>query len=264
MKIFIERPTATSMAFLALTVLGVYSFLNIPIEMPVTQEQFPELAVVSDWWGMPPDIVLTQVTSPIEENVTSVKGVRKIASSSSIGNSKIKLEFDPRSNMEFARLELREKLAGLKDALPYGVTPRIQPWIPEGFSERPFLKYTISGDYPIQKLRELIKGRLEIGLGAVKGIAGVDIFGGSDPQIRIVLDDAKVKSLKVQAFAIYQAIMDRARIYPSGRAKKGPQEFLFKVANPLGSSKELGQIIVARSGNNPVQLKDIAVLVPSY
>ncbi|MBN1224007.1 MAG: efflux RND transporter permease subunit [Candidatus Aminicenantes bacterium] len=264
MKIFIERPIATAMIFLALTVLGVYSFLNIPIEMPVTQEQFPELAIMTDWWGMPPDVIQTQLTSPIEEKVTSIKGVRKIESSSSIGNSQIKMEFDPKTNMEFAQLAMREKLSELKDDLPFGVKPVIQPWLPEDFSERPFLKYTISGDYSLQKLREVVKDKLEIGLGAVRGVAGVDIFGGSEPQIRIVLDDSKVKSLKVQPFVIYQAIIERARIYPAGTARKGPQEFLFKVANPIQSLRELGDIVVARSGDNVIKLRDIAALIPSY
>ena len=95
MKIFIERPIATAMAFLALTVLGVYSFFNIPIEMPPTQEQFPELVIESVWRGIPPDIVQTQLTSPIEEKISTVKGIKKIESSSSIGKSRINLEFDP-------------------------------------------------------------------------------------------------------------------------------------------------------------------------
>ena len=85
MKIFIERPIATAMAFLALTVLGVYSFLNIPIEMPVTKEQFPMVYIDTPWVGMPPEIIQTQLTSPLEEKVSTVKGVRKIESSHTTG-----------------------------------------------------------------------------------------------------------------------------------------------------------------------------------
>ena len=89
MKIFIERPIATAMAFMAFTVLGVYSFLNIPIEMPVTKEQFPEVSINTSWSAMPPEIIQTELTSPLEEKVSTVKGVRKIESSSRIGNSRI-------------------------------------------------------------------------------------------------------------------------------------------------------------------------------
>jgi HAE1 family hydrophobic/amphiphilic exporter-1 len=264
MKIFIERPIATAMAFLALTVLGVYSFLNIPIEMPVTKEQFPEVNINTQWPGMPPEIIQTQLTSPLEEKVSTVKGVRKIESSSQIGNSRITLEFDPKINMEFAQLALREKIAELKDELPYGIRPYITPYIPEDFSEEPFLRYTISGDYSLQKLREMIKDRLENTIGAVKGVAGVDIWGGSDPEIKIMLIEDKIKSLNIQPFLVSSQIQERTKIYPAGTAMKGEQELLFKVSNPIKSLREMGEIVITKSGDNPIRLKEIAVLVPAY
>jgi HAE1 family hydrophobic/amphiphilic exporter-1 len=264
MKIFIERPIATAMVFLALTVLGVYSFLNIPIEMPVTKEQFPMVYIDTPWPGMSPEIIQTQLTSPLEEKVSTVKGVRKIKSSSQIGNSRITLEFDPKINMEFAQLALREKIAELKDELPYGIRPYITPYIPEDFSEEPFLRYTISGDYSLQKLREMVKDRLENTIGAVKGVAGVDIWGGSDPEIKIMLIENKIKSLNIQPFLISNRIQERTKIYPAGTAMKGAQELLFKVSNPIKSLREMGEIVITKSGDNPIRLKDIAVLVPSY
>lgn len=264
MKIFIERPIATAMAFLALTVLGVYSFLNIPIEMPVTKEQFPMVYIDTPWPGMPPEIIQTQLTSPLEEKVSTVKGVRKIESSSKIGNSRITLEFDPKINMEFAQLALREKIAELKDELPYGIRPYITPYIPEDFSEEPFLRYTISGDFSLQKLREMVLDRLENTIGAVKGVAGVDIWGGSDPEIKIMLIENKIKSLNIQPFLISSRIQERTKIYPAGTAMKGAQELLFKVSNPIKSLREMGEIVITKSGDNPIRLKDIAILVPSY
>ena len=264
MKIFIERPIATAMAFLALTVLGVYSFLNIPIEMPVTKEQFPEVNINTQWPGMPPEIIQTQLTSPLEEKVSTVKGVRKIESSSQIGNSRITLEFDPKINMEFAQLALREKIAELKDELPYGIRPYITPYIPEDFSEEPFLRYTISGDYSLQKLREMIKDRLENTIGAVKGVAGVDIWGGSDPEIKIMLIEDKIKALNIQPYLVSRQIQERTKIYPAGTAMKGEQELLFKVSNPIKSLREMGEIVITKSGDNPIRLKEIAILVPSY
>ena len=264
MKIFIERPIATAMVFLALTVLGVYSFLNIPIEMPVTKEQFPMVYIDTPWPGMPPEIIQTQLTSPLEEKVSTVKGVRKIESSSKIGNSRITLEFDPKINMEFAQLALREKIAELKDELPYGIRPYITPYIPEDFSEEPFLRYTISGDFSLQKLREMVLDRLENTIGAVKGVAGVDIWGGSDPEIKIMLIENKIKSLNIQPFLISSRIQERTKIYPAGTAMKGAQELLFKVSNPIKSLREMGEIVITKSGDNPIRLKDIAILVPSY
>ncbi|MDH4196683.1 MAG: efflux RND transporter permease subunit, partial [Candidatus Aminicenantes bacterium] len=95
MKIFIERPVATAMIFMSVLVLGVYSFLNTPLEL-APKEDFPQVDVITSWPGVPPEIIQTQVTSPLEEAVSAVKGVVKIVSSSQIGSSRITLDFSPK------------------------------------------------------------------------------------------------------------------------------------------------------------------------
>ncbi|MEE8377689.1 MAG: efflux RND transporter permease subunit, partial [Candidatus Aminicenantaceae bacterium] len=125
MRLFVERPIATAMVFLVLMVLGVFSFFNIPIEMAQSQD-FPELNINTSWYGVAPEIMQTEVTAPLEEKVATVKDVRKITSSSSIGNSRITLEFDKKTNMEFVRLALREKISEVRENLPYDVIPRIR------------------------------------------------------------------------------------------------------------------------------------------
>ncbi|TET09243.1 efflux RND transporter permease subunit, partial [Candidatus Aerophobetes bacterium] len=250
MKIFVERPIATAMIFLALMVLGIYSFLNIPLEL-APKEEYPRLDISTYWSGVPPEIIQTQITSPLEEKAVMVKGVRKIISSSSIGWSRITLEFDTKTNMEFAHLALREKIAEVEESLPYGVVrPIIEPYVPDLFRLNPFLSYTISGDYSLQKLRELVKDKIEVGIGSVKGVAKAEITGGSEPDIRIILDEKKLKSLNIHPYFVINAIMERTRTYPAGKVKRGTQEFIFKVSDPIEKLKELGDTIVSFSGNN--------------
>lgn len=263
MKIFVERPIATAMIFLALLVLGVYSFLNIPLEV-APKEEYPRIFIQTAWPNVSPEIIQAQITSPIEEKAVTVKGVKKITSSSSSGSSLITLEFDEKTNMEFARLALREKIAELKDTLPYNVRPRIVPYVPELFAQKALLKYTISGDYSLQRLRELVKDKIEMGVGSIKGVTQVEVTGGSDPEIRIILDEKKLRSLNIHPYWISYNIQERARTYPAGKARKESQEYIFKVANPITTIQELGETIIAHVGDNPVKLKDIAELVPSY
>ncbi|MFC2167443.1 efflux RND transporter permease subunit [Acidobacteriota bacterium] len=263
MKLFVERPIATAMVFLVLMVLGVYSFFNIPIEMAQRQE-FPQLDIVTSWYGVAPEIMQTEITAPLEEKVATVKDVRKITSSSSIGSSRITLEFDKKTNMEFARLALREKISEVRENLPFDVIPRITLYIPEDFRVNPFLQYTISGDYSLHKLRELVKDKIEIGIGSIKGIASIDVTGGADPEIQILLDENKLKAIDVHPYTISSAINQRIRTYPAGTVTKGNQEFIFKVSDPVEGIKELGEIVVARSGTNPVKLSDVAEILPSF
>jgi len=264
MKIFVERPIATAMFFLAVLVLGIYSFLNIPFEL-APEEEYPQITITTSWPDVPPEIIQTQITSPLEEIASTVKGVRKITSSSSIGNSQITLEFDDNTNMEFAKLALREKIASVEDELPYGVgRPQFRSHVPEDFRTDPFLRYSIFGNYSLQKLRELVKEKIEFGIGSVKGVADVQVWGGSDPEIRIVLDKEKLKALNIHPFTVSSKVRERTASYPAGKVKKGSQEFIFKVSDPIKKISELGETIVAYSGENPIKLKDVAQVVPSY
>ncbi len=263
MNIFIRRPVATAMIYLALLALGVYSYLNTPLEL-VPEENYPRVYIRTNWQGAPPEVIQTQVTAPLEEIASNVKGVRKIISSSQINSSAITLEFDPKANMEFSILALREEIAKIRANLPYGVRPEVQPYVPEDFTTKPLLDYTISGNYSLQKLREIVKDRLEFGIGAVKGVASATIRGGSDPELKIILDEKKIKAYDIHAFQVISALSQRLQTYPAGRVRDGSQEYIFKISDTVNRTRELGEIIISYSGNNPLKLKDLAQLVPSY
>jgi HAE1 family hydrophobic/amphiphilic exporter-1 len=262
-KICIERPIATAMFFLGMLALGVYSFLNTPLESE-PRENFPQVDIQTPWFGVPPEIIQTQITAPLEEALSTIKGVRRITSSSQIGSSRITLEFDEKTNMEFANLALREEIAKVRRALPYGIRPNVIPYVPNELQARPFLSYTISGNFSLQKLRELVKDKIEFGIGSVQGVARVQVGGGSDPEIRVTLDKKKLKSYDIQPYEIILAFEGRIRTYPAGKVKKENQEFILKVMDTVAGLKEVGETVVAHSGENPILLKDVAEIVPTY
>jgi len=251
------------MIYLALLVLGVYSFRSTPLELE-PKENFPQVQVQTSWSGVPPEIVQTQVTAPLEESLSTVKGVKKIVSTSRTGMSQITLDFEEKADMEFANLALREEIATTRARLPYGLRPTVIPYVPEEMRIRPFLNLTISGRYELQKLREMVKDKLEFSLGSVAGVSRVDIGGGSDAEIRVTLDKRLLKTYDIQPYQVIQAIQSRLRTYPAGKVAKGNQEFIFKVTDPVTGLAQLGETIVAYSGRQPILLKDVADLFPTY
>lgn len=263
MKIFIMRPVSTSMLFLSVFIVGIYSLLHIPIEL-APKEDFPQLNIQTTWDNIPPEVIQSHITSPLEEMASEVKGVKRITSSSRDSYSRITLEFNPETDMNHARLSLREKIRGLKGKLPYGARPEIEPYTPKDFLVNPFLSYTISGDYSLQKLRELVKDKIELGMGSITGVENVEVSGGSDPEIKVILNEQKLKSLKIHPFLVRKRFQEITRSFPSGKIKEGTQEFLIKVLNPLIGVKGIGETVITFSGKNPVKLKDVASIVSSY
>jgi HAE1 family hydrophobic/amphiphilic exporter-1 len=263
MKVLIERPVATAMVYIALLVLGLYSFLNTPLEL-APKEEFPQIDIQTSWPGVSPEIIQTRVTAPLEELASAVKGVRKVTSESHVGMSKITLDFDPEVNLEFSNLALREVIAKAKANLPYGVRPIVQAYVPEDFRVRPFLSYSISGNYPLQRLREILKDKLEFGIGSVKGVARAEVSGGAPSEIRIVLDKKKLKVLDIHPYQVNFALSQSLRTFPAGRVKKEGHEYILRVSDSIKGTRDLGEIILTYSGNVPIKLSAVAQVVPFY
>jgi HAE1 family hydrophobic/amphiphilic exporter-1 len=136
--------------------------------------------------------------------------------------------------------------------------------VPEDFRVRPFLTYTISGNYPLQKLREIVKDKLEFGIGSVSSVAKVEVTGGADREIRIVLDRKKLKDLDIHPYQVNYALSQSLQTLPTGRMKKGTQEYILRISDSIKDMRDLGEIVVAYSGGVPIKLSDVAQIVPSY
>ncbi|MDI6697652.1 MAG: efflux RND transporter permease subunit [Candidatus Saccharicenans sp.] len=263
MRFFIERPVATLMIYLALLALGFYSLFHIPLEL-APQEEFPRVDITASWSGTSPEVMQTQVTSVLEEAVLAVRGIRKLTSTSNIGSCRLTVEFDTRVNLEFANLALREAIGRVLTELPYGVKPVVEPYIPDDFRVRPFLTYTISGNYPLQALREIVKDRLEIGLGSVDGVSRVEVSGGSDLNVRLTLDQKKLRDLGLHPYMIIQLLLQALQVYPSARVQKDREEYLLRVAMAPADLKDLGELIVRHQGPVPIRIKDVAEVSLEY
>ncbi len=264
MKAVVRRPVATTTLLLTLALLGLYSFLHTPLEL-APQEEYPQISIRTTWPDVPPDIIQALITAPIEEEAATVKGVRKVASSSSVGQSLITLEFDPKTNMELARVQLQEKIRRLRSELPRSASlPEIIPYVPEDFRTEAFLQMTIAGPYPVQELYELVKDKLEYGLESVRGVAAAEVTGGARPEIQIILDREKLNSLGLNPYQVLLALQAWRRTYHAGLIKKGDQEFLFRIAATAENLEELSMVPVARVGGVPVRLREIARLTRAY
>ncbi len=263
MAAIIERPVATAMVYLAVSALGVFSCLHTPLEL-APREEFPQLDIVSSWPGASPETVEVRVTAPLEQAVAGVKGVRGIKSVSDTGSSRITVELDPKADLEFTRLALREAIAKAERSLPHGVRPSLDPYVPEDFRVRPFLSYTISANLPLQKIREMVKDRLELGLGSVRGVARATVTGGADPELRVVLDREKLNACRIRPREILSALRGRLQTFPTGTVREGEQEYSLRISGVIPRPDELAETVVGRTGASSLRLGDLARLEPAH
>jgi len=136
-RLAIRRPVAISMTYLAVALLGLAAWRNIAVEL-LPDTELPRLYVSASWWGASPETTEALLTSPLEAAIQLVRGVEKIESHSweenARGQARITVEFARGTGMDFARLDLSERLAALQPDLPPGATrPQISGYLPREF-----------------------------------------------------------------------------------------------------------------------------------
>jgi HAE1 family hydrophobic/amphiphilic exporter-1 len=193
----IRRPIAVSMIYLAITALGVASFRNMPIEL-LPDTDLPRLSVGASWPGSSPEVVEAFLTAPLEAAIQQVRGVETITSVSSENAASITANFERDTDMEFARMELSERLAALEEDLPLGASPpRVTMYVPQDFqeSQAPVLTYTVTGPYMLEYLREYVEDEIAPELYQLEGVGDIVVNGGRARVLEIELDQQKIDAL---------------------------------------------------------------------
>ncbi|HUP21016.1 MAG TPA: efflux RND transporter permease subunit, partial [Gemmatimonadota bacterium] len=204
----IRRPVAVLMATAALAALGIPSALRMPLEL-LPDVTFPRLAIQASWPGASPEMVEARVTAPVERAAQRVRGVASVASTSYPQRSEVTVEFEPGTDMEFARLALSEELAAVAEAFPPGASrPGVQAWVPEEFAAetQALLDWMMDGPGEPGDLRDLAMEVVRPALLAVDGVDAVQVAGGTDRELRVDLDPDRLAALGISPGDVTAAI----------------------------------------------------------
>jgi hydrophobic/amphiphilic exporter-1 (mainly G- bacteria), HAE1 family len=264
-RLAIRRPVAVTMAYVAVALLGLAAWKNIPLEL-LPDTQLPRLSVQVRWQGASPEAVEAFVTSPIEGTIRQVRGVQKVTSTSQAGMANIQIEFSRRTDMDFTRLELAERLAGLRGTLPPRVVPRVLPYVPREFREqqRPFLEYTVTGPYTPEALRAHVQDVLAPEINQVRGVSDVEVSGGRDRLLEIELDARRVEALGLSPFQVRQLVQELEYIREAGMVETGGALRTVAIRQRAESVDDLLHLPVLTDQGRIVRLRDVARVHDTY
>ncbi len=269
-KLAIKRPVAVSMGYIAVALLGYAAWRNIPIEL-MPETALPQLTVSARWRGASPEATEAFVTSPLEAVIQQVRGVDKIRSRSEeeqgMGVAEITVEFDRDTDMDFARLELSERLAVLEEELPVGVAgPEVEPYIPEEFDDQysPLLTYTLTAPYTLEALRAHLDDVIAPEVLQVEGVATVDAFGGRDRLLELEFDQNELRALGLTAAAVGQRVMEMEQVSEAGAVYDGGMLRTLAVRQRAETIDEVRNLIVLSDQGRLVRVSDIAKVRDTY
>lgn len=266
-RLSIRRPVAIAMGYFAVALLGVAAWRNIPVEL-LPDTRLPRLTIEGSWPGASPETIEAFLTSPVEAAVQLVQGVEEVTSVSREGQAQIDIEFDRETDMDFARLDLSERLATLEETeLPPGVRQvAVRPYIPEEFQDqrRPFLEYTFTGTRTLESLREHLNDVVVPELSRVEGVATVTARGGRERLLEVELDREAMQAFGVSPSAVALRLADLDLVRDAGSVREGDREWTVTIRNRPSSAQEIREVIVDSYGDRVIRVSDVASVRDTY
>jgi len=250
----IRRPVFVLMVILALLVLGGISYSRMPVEL-MSNVEFPFVTVITAYPGAGPEEVETLISKPLEEQLSSLPGVRRVYSTSEEGASIVAIEFALGTDIDAATADVRQRVDVVRPRLPRDAEdPTVAKF---DFSSQPIMILGMGGRLSGYELRQIADTMVKPRLERVDGVAAVNVSGGRTREIRVEVDQDRLRALGISVLQIENVLRAENLNIPSGRIRQGEEEFLVRVVGQFRSVDEIGEIRIPRPGG-AVLLRDVA------
>lgn len=255
----IKRRVTITMIFLATIIFGWIAFNRLSIDL-LPNITYPTLTIRTEYPGTAPAEVENLISKPIEEAVGVVNGVMQVSSISRSGVSDVVVEFNWDTNMDFASLNVREKLDRVK--LPKSATqPILLRYDP---ALEPILRIALYGDQNLITLRLLAEEKIKQELESLDGVAAAQVSGGLEEEIHVDVNEAKMAALKIPITLVTSRLNQENLNLTGGTLDEGDTQYIVRTLNQFVSANEINDVVIARRGNAVVRLRDIGRAYKSY
>jgi HAE1 family hydrophobic/amphiphilic exporter-1 len=261
-SVAIKRPVFTVMITVAMLVLGLVGFQRLGSDL-FPDVSFPAVAVTVPYPGASPAEVETLVSKPIEDAVIGINGIDRVRSMSREGSSLVFVMFHLGVDVTDAATEVRERMSQVRYKLPAEIK---EPLISRfDVSASPVLTYAVRGSGSLAELRDYTDDVIRPALEQVDGVAAVDIRGGSDREVRVMLDRPKLDALGVALSQVVSRLRAENLNVPAGHFDEGTREVSVRTVGEFRNVDQIRDVIVATAKDgSAVRLRDVANVEDGY
>ncbi|UQA55767.1 efflux RND transporter permease subunit [Polyangium aurulentum] len=258
----IKRPVFTVMVALALIVLGLTGLSRLGVDL-FPDVTFPVVTASVVYPGASPSEMETQVTKPLEDAVISLNGIDTVRSYSREGMTTMVVVFKLDVDIQEAAMQVRERVAQARFKLPRDIEEPVISRLDTNAT--PVMTYTLRGQRPLSEIRKFTDDVVRPTLEQIDGVAAVNIRGGAEREVQVMLDRARIDALNVPAAQIVEAIKAANLTVPAGRFEEGQREISIRAVGELVGVDQIRDLVVAtaRDGSS-VRLRDVADVQDGY
>jgi multidrug efflux pump len=257
---FIQRPVATTLLLVALTLAGGIAYTLLPVSA-LPEVDFPTIMVTASLPGASPDVMAASVATPLEKQFTRIAGVTEMTSRSSVGSANITLQFDLSRDINGAAREVQAAINSSAGFLPANLPslPRYRKINP---ADQPILLMTLESDVvPRPQLYDIASSVFAQKLAQVKGVGQVSVGGSSLPAVRVEVNPQPLSRYNVGLDQIGTFLQSANANKPKGSFANANQEIPLYASDQLFLASEYKDLVVVYRNGAPVRLSDLGRVI---
>ncbi|MBX3034662.1 MAG: efflux RND transporter permease subunit [Bdellovibrionaceae bacterium] len=258
-RLSIQRPIFTVCVTIGILVAGLVGFKSMSVDL-YPDVSIPIVSVQTTYPGAGPAEIETLVSRPVEDEISTISGIKRLTSKSLEGVSQVIVEFQSSVPAAYAEQQVRDKVNIAKAKLPQEIKdPVIKKFDP---ADTPILVLALSakniGDAELYDLADqFVKPRLE----QINNVGAIQIIGGRKREIHVSLDRAKLRAREISVTQVANQIGASGENVPSGKVNQGDKELIFRGFGEFQSVPEISDTLVNLYGNEvPTRVADLGTV----
>ena len=243
--------------FCALALAGAVASFSLPVSL-FPQVSFPRVRITLDSGDRPAEQMTVEVTTPVEEAVRAIPGVRSLRSTTSRGTAEISVNFNWGEDMIAAMLQCQSQVNKILPSLPTGTSFEVERMDPTVF---PVIAYSLTSDsHSLVELHDLALYTLRPALSTVPGVARVGVQGGRVEEYRVTVDPDKLQSFKMTLGEVASALSASNVQVAVGRLEQYDKLYLVVSDTRLKKFDEIEHTVLRSTPDGVVLLDDVATI----
>ena len=259
---FIRRPAGTVLLTAAIILAGIVAYLQLPVA-PLPQVDFPTISVSSSLPGASPEIMASSVAAPLERQFGHIAGVSEMTSASTLGSTRITLQFDLNRNIDGAARDVQAAINAARANLPADL-PGNPTYRKVNPADAPIMILALTSDiYNRGQLYDAASTIIQQRLLQIQGVGDVTVGGGALPAVRVDVNPTQLNSFGLSLEDVRTMLSQQNANLPKGQLANGNTTADIRANDQLLKAADYQPLIVAYRKGAAIKLSDIAIVQDS-
>jgi HAE1 family hydrophobic/amphiphilic exporter-1 len=253
-EICVRRPVFATMLILSLTVVGLFSYKSLGVDL-FPKIDLPTITVTVVNRGASPQEIETEITDKVEGAVNTISGIDELRSTSVEGVSQVFITFLLEKNPDIAAQEVRNKIDLIVNDLPVTAD---QPIVQKLDTDAaPVVRIAVSAPRSLREVTDIADKKIKQQIESINGVGDVQIIGGRTREIEIWVDPDKLRAFNVTVAQVADAVKAQNLELPGGRVDEGARELTVRTMGRIVDPTQFNDLVVASRGTYSVKLSDV-------